>query len=169
MTQSAPPGWYVADGDPPNIERFWNGTEWTHDTRQQLAPPVVGRQEVPSRDEWRLGWLLFSFRGRAHRGHFWAGQAVVWGGMLLALIVGGFDSESNTSDVAAFVFIAVFLVLVWIALAIAVKRWHDRDKSGWWHFIILIPFGGLWYFIECGFLEGTQGPNQYGGHRGPPN
>ena len=30
--------------------------------------------------------------------------------------------------------------------------------------IALIPWiGVLWVLVECGFLEGTNGPNQYGG------
>ena len=29
--------------------------------------------------------------------------------------------------------------------------------------IILVPvIGSLWYLIECGFLNGTTGPNTYG-------
>jgi uncharacterized membrane protein YhaH (DUF805 family) len=44
-----------------------------------------------------------------------------------------------------------------------VKRYHDRNKSGWWILIVFVPvIGGLWYFIECGFLRGTPGPNTYG-------
>ena len=48
-------------------------------------------------------------------------------------------------------------------VAIGVKRLHDRNKTGWWMLIILLPvIGGLWYLIECGFLKGTTGPNTYG-------
>ena len=51
----------------------------------------------------------------------------------------------------------------WVSLAISVKRWHDRGKSGWWVLIGFIPIiGGLWALIETGFLGGDPGPNQYG-------
>jgi uncharacterized membrane protein YhaH (DUF805 family) len=41
--------------------------------------------------------------------------------------------------------------------------WHDRNKSGWWVLIAFVPvIGGLWYLIECGFLPGTTGANNYG-------
>jgi uncharacterized membrane protein YhaH (DUF805 family) len=57
----------------------------------------------------------------------------------------------------------VFVVNIWIGLALAVKRWHDRNKSGWWVLIGLVPIiGQLWALIECGFLRGTTGPNIYG-------
>ncbi|MDK1017721.1 MAG: DUF805 domain-containing protein, partial [Actinomycetota bacterium] len=43
------------------------------------------------------------------------------------------------------------------------KRWHDRDKSGWWMLIAFVPIiGGLWAFIETGLLQGTESDNQYG-------
>lgn len=57
----------------------------------------------------------------------------------------------------------VNLLLVWPALAISVKRWHDRGKSGWWVLLNLVPVvGWLWALIENGFLRGTDGPNRYG-------
>ena len=40
--------------------------------------------------------------------------------------------------------------------AVAVRRAHDNDKSGWF---ILIPIYGL---IIVWFLEGTRGPNRFG-------
>ena len=48
-------------------------------------------------------------------------------------------------------------------IAAGVKRCHDRDRSGWFVFIVLIPLvGTLWYLIEIGFLRGTFGSNKYG-------
>jgi uncharacterized membrane protein YhaH (DUF805 family) len=44
-----------------------------------------------------------------------------------------------------------------------VRRWHDRNKSGWMVLINLIPIvGGLWSFLELGFLPGTKWVNEYG-------
>ena len=57
----------------------------------------------------------------------------------------------------------VYVLALWIGLAIAAKRWHDRNKSAWWILIVFVPVvGGLWYLIECGFLKGTTGPNKFG-------
>jgi uncharacterized membrane protein YhaH (DUF805 family) len=54
-------------------------------------------------------------------------------------------------------------VFAWPSLAIYVKRWHDRGKSGWWVLIVFVPIiGYLWLLIECGFLAGDDGPNEYG-------
>ena len=55
------------------------------------------------------------------------------------------------------------LPLAWIGLAVSVKRWHDRGKSGWWMLIAFVPvIGPIWQWVETGFLRGTNGPNRYG-------
>ena len=57
----------------------------------------------------------------------------------------------------------VGLITIYFALAVYAKRWHDRDKSGWWTLIVLVPFiGAIWLLVECGILEGTRGPNRFG-------
>ncbi|WP_172961151.1 DUF805 domain-containing protein [Asticcacaulis excentricus] len=58
---------------------------------------------------------------------------------------------------------ACFGAIAWVRLALAVKRWHDRDKSGYWVLIELLPVVGLiWSFIQTIILPGTVGDNQYG-------
>ena len=57
----------------------------------------------------------------------------------------------------------VFVLFLWVGLAVQIKRWHDRDKSGWWALLNLVPLiGTLWILIECGFLRGTYGANRFG-------
>ena len=58
--------------------------------------------------------------------------------------------------------ISVFLLSL-ISIIVQVKRWHDRDKSGWWVLINFVPVvGPLWALVECGFLRGTLGDNRFG-------
>ena len=55
------------------------------------------------------------------------------------------------------------LLLVWPAVVVSIKRWHDRGKSGWWVLVTLIPFvGWLWALIENGLLRGDAGANRFG-------
>lgn len=57
----------------------------------------------------------------------------------------------------------VAIPYIWSSIALQVKRWHDRGKSGAMVLINLIPYiGGIWAFVECGCLRGTCGQNQYG-------
>jgi uncharacterized membrane protein YhaH (DUF805 family) len=53
--------------------------------------------------------------------------------------------------------------LLWLAIAVSVKRYHDHDRSGWFLLIALIPqLGTFWVLIELGLLRGTRGPNRFG-------
>jgi uncharacterized membrane protein YhaH (DUF805 family) len=124
--------------------------------------------------------FLFSFNGRVRRLHWWLVRIGVWVGffaismaVILALrvlfpeIAVGNDLYLEASDVASAIWAVVFFTLIiasiWIELAISVKCWHDRDKSGFWILIAFVPLvGPIWTLVECGLLDGTQGPNKYG-------
>ncbi|MEZ5174852.1 MAG: DUF805 domain-containing protein [Acidimicrobiia bacterium] len=102
--------------------------------------------------------LLFRFDGRINRAKFWIGVVVLWVVELVVLLI----LRSAGIGFALLSFL-ILVVIIWPALAIQVKRWHDRGKSGWFVLVALIPFvGWLWVLIECGFLEGDPGENQYG-------
>jgi uncharacterized membrane protein YhaH (DUF805 family) len=116
--------------------------------------------------------LLFSFQGRINRAKFWLVHVVMW---VVVLIVFGaiLGSAAMSSDpqaalqsvgvVGGLILLVVYILALWIGLAVAAKRWHDRNKSAWWILIVFVPaVGGLWYLIECGFLKGTTGPNKFG-------
>jgi uncharacterized membrane protein YhaH (DUF805 family) len=118
-----------------------------------------------------------SFQGRIRRKTWWLGLIVLmiaqW---VLMLILGAVFGMSMMPAADAPPEVAleavskmmvplgiIFLVFLWPSLALYTKRWHDRNKSGWWSLIILIPIiGGIWALIEQGFLSGTEGPNDYG-------
>lgn len=113
--------------------------------------------------------LLFGFSGRIGRAKWWLGQlanlgVLIAGAIILATTV---DPEQlrrqDFSGSAMLVLLAVVALAFWINAATTVKRFHDRDKSGFWFFIVLVPYiGGLWQIVECGFLSGSPGVNRYG-------
>ena len=106
------------------------------------------------------GWLFTSFDGRANRAKFWAGNAVI---LVVWIVVVGL--LAGLGDSASFWVLYPFAVAGYVvaSLAVNIKRWHDRDKSGWWVLMSLVPIiGPIWVVIETGFLRGTDGPNQYG-------
>jgi uncharacterized membrane protein YhaH (DUF805 family) len=116
--------------------------------------------------------LLFGFQGRVNRAKFWLVHVGMWVVMavLFSVLLGGAalsgDPEAalrSVGTVPGLILAVVYVLMVWVGLAVGVKRWHDRNKSGWWILIALVPvIGGLWYLIECGFLRGTVGHNTYG-------
>ena len=57
----------------------------------------------------------------------------------------------------------VVAMIVWIDLALQIKRWHDRTRSARWVMVCMVPgFGFLWSLIECGLFPGAAGPNRFG-------
>src|ERR1019366_5593775 len=124
-----------------------------------------------------LTQLLFSFDGRIRRTNYWlaspgAGFALMFVLTIVFFIMGGgamLASQSTDSAgqvaggglaiVGMILYLAIAVLGTWIGLALQVKRWHDRDKAWPWIFINFIPFVGVfWVLIECGFVDGTQGP-----------
>ena len=124
--------------------------------------------------------FFFPTANRIRRRQFWTVQiATIAIGCLLATIgfVIGKATNQSTEDghfaangasaVPMLIFTvaaaAIQLTLLVSTIKIFIKRYHDRDKSGAWVFIILVPvIGALWSFIETGFLAGTSGPNRFG-------
>ena len=131
--------------------------------------------------------LFTSFDRRISRQPFWIGTII-----LLAIDIASefaFDAFFGEGSPNAVVRGVIRdLVLLYPNLAIATKRWHDRDKSGWWSLLVVITFlfeyttlinyinksrwwhllwiaptvASTWYLVECGFLRGTSGPNRFG-------
>jgi uncharacterized membrane protein YhaH (DUF805 family) len=116
--------------------------------------------------------LLFSFDGRVRRSQWWLAHIGVClaAGIFLGLVAmasgpGAYTLSATSQVPPLFVGseLIVTVVTTWIGLAIDVKRWHDRNKSGWFVLVGLIPvIGFLWILIELGFLDGTHGANRFG-------
>jgi uncharacterized membrane protein YhaH (DUF805 family) len=105
--------------------------------------------------------LFLTNTGRLNRQPFWIGSIILAvvnfvAGIIIGIVLGN-------SSAGNFVAVIISLVLLYPGVNIGIKRFHDRDKTGWWVLILLIPIvGAIWYFIEAGCLPGTPGPNRYG-------
>jgi uncharacterized membrane protein YhaH (DUF805 family) len=103
--------------------------------------------------------MFLRLHGRVSRREFWLyGVLALLGLAVLGqALLGIARVRPQSAD------IVVNLLLVWPALAVSVKRWHDRDKSGWWVLLNLVPVvGWLWVLVDNGFMRGTNGANRYG-------
>ncbi len=103
--------------------------------------------------------ILFGFRGRVPRKVFWLygvlGPLLV--SVMLEMLLGIVGVPQGRAEALT------TALLVWPCAAVSVKRWHDRDKSGWWVLVYLIPLIGLlWTLIANGMVRGTRGPNRFG-------
>ena len=137
-----------------------------------------------------LQFVLFSLGGRLSRPPFWyafvATAAVVAAAAYLLMQLSIFSSPLGMLRMPL-----VYLPAIWIGLALAVKRLHDRDKSaGWLLPFVLLPsllaqvafrmvaessglgtailpaaaaaLLALWGFVEIALMPGTEGSNRFG-------
>ena len=90
---------------------------------------------------------------------------VVFGGLSALSVMSMMNAEnpSSASTMANMPMMFAMLVMIWPALAIQAKRWHDVDKSAWWILIGLVPVvGSLIALVFNGFIAGTPGANRFG-------
>ncbi|MFO1287168.1 MAG: DUF805 domain-containing protein [Rubrivivax sp.] len=98
--------------------------------------------------------MLASAEGRISRRRFW-----MWGvGAMLGLgiVLHGLLAVAGVRMGLAEQVVNV--VLLWPAVAISIKRWHDRDRSGWWVLLALVPvIGWIWLLLANGLLRERGG------------
>lgn len=106
----------------------------------------------------------FSFQGRIARRTWWLGYFLpILGLSILAFLVDAMLGLVVLPDGHGPVQLIVGVVTLVGGLAGGAKRWHDRDCSGWWQLVLLIPaIGWLWNLVAVGFLRGNPGPNRFG-------
>jgi len=104
--------------------------------------------------------ILFSFTGRIGRKTYWLSFLAMIAFIVVIMFLLGLMGIGESATV---IMLLLYIPIVWISLAIQVKRWHDRDKSGWWVLISFIPIiGPIWAFIENGLLAGSGEENRFG-------
>src|SRR4051812_26652866 len=95
--------------------------------------------------------VWFSYAGRLRPFDFWMKGLLP--GLFLGLLVLRLDAAANVNGLIWQIFLCFSL---WPASAMLVKRWHDRNKSGWFSCLFLVPvIGQIWTLIEAGFMEGS--------------
>lgn len=165
-----------------------------------------------------MEWMLMplkryaEFSGRSRRMEYWMYTlllVIIWVVAFIAIMALGFGAAGLASGgganaaggmmgmFASMGILAVVFGLIWLALliptiAVAVRRLHDTDRSGWWLFIYIGPYllsivlnvmavsssstsmasiaglvgivGFLGAIVLLVFycLPGTPGPNKYG-------
>ena len=91
------------------------------------------------------------FNGRARRAEYWQFVLV---NIIISVVINVVVRATGSTAIAGLGGL-VSLALLIPSIAVAIRRMHDVNKSGWY---ILIPFYNL--YLAC--TEGTRGPNEYG-------
>lgn len=104
-----------------------------------------------------------TFSGRAQRSEYWWFALFTFvAGVILAFIDGivfGMAAGGQPVSILSGLF---SLAMLLPGIAVAVRRLHDIDRTGWWLLLFLIPVLGflvlLYFFIQ----RGTAGTNRFG-------
>jgi len=106
-----------------------------------------------------------NFKGRARRSEYWY---FVLGNFLLIIpfYILGIMGITNDNSALSILGIAVYSILILATivpgLAVAVRRLHDVNRSGWFYFIGLIPLIGGIILLVWFLTEGDRFTNNYG-------
>ncbi len=100
------------------------------------------------------------FSGRASRNEYW------WFFLFNVIIAAGlsvvdyglFGTDEGQSILSSIYGLAVLIP----SIAVAVRRLHDTNRSGWWLFIGLVPIVG-WIVLLIFYIQpSNEGDNKYG-------
>jgi uncharacterized membrane protein YhaH (DUF805 family) len=89
-----------------------------------------------------------SFDGTARRSEYW------W--YFLFLVIASMILGQISTTLSVVFSLATLLP----SIAVATRRLHDTDRSGWWQLISLVPIVGIIVLIV--FLAQDSRPNRYG-------
>ena len=106
-----------------------------------------------------------NFSGRASRSEFWY-WTLAYMLVMLPLNVLDFVQNAGTQmGTTSWVVTILTFGLLIPNTAVAVRRLHDTDRSGWWLLIsftvVALPLLIYWYCVQ-----GTKGANRFGGGEG---
>ena len=120
-----------------------------------------------------MEWMLKPYRqyadfdGRARRKEFWMFflfQLVVQALLVVVGVVIG--STGDLGNILSGIFMLALVVFslgsIVPGIAVAIRRMHDIDKSGWTLLLGLIPLVGGIILLVFYCTEGTRGPNRFG-------
>ncbi|GIF47169.1 uncharacterized membrane protein YhaH (DUF805 family) [Asanoa ferruginea] len=101
------------------------------------------------------------FSGRARRSEYWWFALFA---ILLNVVARILDSVLfDTSTASTGIFgIIVGLALFLPGLAVAVRRLHDTDRTGWWVLIGLVPLVGAIVLLVFMVSDSKPGANRFG-------
>src|SRR4051812_19797878 len=100
-----------------------------------------------------------TFTGRAPRSEYWFFWLFTFllqaATSILDLVL--FPAFTQVSPLTSLVGLAVLLP----SIAVAIRRLHDIDRTGWW-LLLALTIIGIFVLLFWACVRGTRGPNRFG-------
>ena len=96
------------------------------------------------------------FSARARRTEYWLFFLF---NLVIAMLLGVVDYVLGTPGIIGMIFALAILIP---SIAVAVRRLHDTDRSGWWLLIAFIPIIGTIVLLIFMVLDSNPGDNRFG-------
>ena len=113
-----------------------------------------------------MNWFLLAlkkyavFSGRSQRSEYWF---FVLFYLIIYIVLAVLDGLVFKSGSQIGILSGVFsLAMIVPSLAVAARRLHDTDRSGWWQLLVLIPLIGVIVLIVFLAQDSKPGENKYG-------
>lgn len=113
-----------------------------------------------------MNWFLLAlkkyavFSGRSQRSEYWF---FVLFYLIIYIVLAVLDGLVFKSGSQIGILSGVFsLAMIVPSLAVAARRLHDTDRSGWWQLLVLIPLIGVIVLIVFLAQDTKPGENKYG-------
>jgi uncharacterized membrane protein YhaH (DUF805 family) len=79
--------------------------------------------------------------------------------MVIATVLGVVDFVLSSPGIIGMIFAVAILIP---SIAVAVRRMHDTNRSGWWLLIAFIPIVGTIVLLIFLLLDSNPGDNRFG-------
>lgn len=101
------------------------------------------------------------FSGRSSRSQYW------WWALFYLIVntltqVLDSSALAESAGPASVLLLILSLGLLLPTLAVAVRRLHDLDRTGWWILISFVPIVGTIVLLVWFCTKGTDGSNRFG-------
>lgn len=105
-----------------------------------------------------------TFTGRARRAEYWWWVLfLILANAALGILDAAFFGRMMMGMQGNGPLSAVFSLLTLLpGIAVAVRRLHDIDRSGWWMLLVFVPLIGWIVLLVWACTLGTAGPNRFG-------
>lgn len=96
-----------------------------------------------------------SFAGRARRAEFGWFILITW---VVGLVLSGVGRSGVGSALLGLFWLAALIPYI----AVAVRRLHDMNMSGWVLLVVLVPLVNFIFFLVMLFSDSQRAPNKWG-------